>query len=236
MINAQNNLLLEKKGTNLSLTWLAIPFGILLGVILIILILPGILPGMAVSLAGSEPKVFWYLSRATAIGGYSFLWLSMMLGLAMTGHLAGKGTSKAAFFEIHKFTSLLGLGFAGLHVFLLLGDQYLKFGLYNLLIPFASSVYRPFWVGLGQVAFYLWLVLIASFYIRRQISRSIWRWIHFASFATFLLALLHGLTSGTDAGLIAMQLFYWISGGLFILLAIFRILNSLINRDTNQAI
>lgn len=234
MINDPRNILIEKKDDNLPLVWLAIPFGIILGIILVYTILPAILPGLAVSLSGSEPKVFWYLSRAIAIGGYCILWISMMLGLSITSNLAGKGTNRAGVFEIHKFTSLVGLGLASMHALLLLGDQYLKFGLVNILIPFNSAVYRPLWVGLGQVAFYLWLILGASYYVRRQISKIVWRWIHFASFAAFLLALLHGITSGTDSGAIGMQLFYWISGVSLILLLCFRVISSLLKKETEQ--
>jgi methionine sulfoxide reductase heme-binding subunit len=81
------------------------------------------------------------------------------------------------------------------------------------------------------VALYAWVILVISFYIRKQITKKVWRAIHFASFATFLLALTHGITSGTDAGLLSMQGFYWVSGGLFIFLTIFRILNALLRND-----
>ena len=125
----------------------------------------------------------------------------------------------------------MGLLFALFHALILIGDQFLHLGILNVLIPFATSSYKPLWVGLGQVAFYLWAILILSFYVRRQITKKGWRLIHFASFATFLLALSHGITSGTDAGLLSIQGFYWVSGGLFIFLTIYRILNTMLKND-----
>ena len=219
----------EKKNHNIGI--LIPPVGVGFGLLLVFLILPNILPGLATSIIGTSPKAFWYLSRATAISGYLILWVSMMLGLAMTDQLATKGTTRAAIFEIHKFTSIMGLFFALFHALILIGDQFLRLGILNVLIPFATSSYRPFWVGLGQVAIYLWAILVISFYVRRQITKKVWRLIHFASFATFLMVLSHGITSGTDAGLLSMKGFYWVSGGLFVFLTIYRILNALLKND-----
>jgi len=219
----------EKKNPFLNL--LILPLGVGIGLFLIFLLLPNILPGLAVSIIGNAPKAFWYLSRAAAISSYLILWVSMMLGLAMTSQLAAKGTTRAAIFEIHKFTSIMGLFFAIFHGLILTGDQFLHLGILNVLIPFTISSYRPLWVGLGQVAFYVWAILVLSFYVRRQITKKGWRLIHFASFATFLLALFHGITAGTDAGLFSMQSFYWVSGGLCIFLTIYRILNALLKND-----
>ncbi len=219
----------EKRSTIFNI--LILPLSVGLGLLLVSFLLPTILPGLAASLSGAAPKAFWYLSRATAISSYFILWVSMLLGLTMTSQLAAKGTTRAAIFEIHKFTSLMGLFFALFHAFILIGDQFLHLGVLNVLIPFASSTYRTVWVGLGQVAFYLWAIVVLSFYMRSQITKKVWRLIHFASFATFLLALTHGITSGTDAGLFSMQGFYWISGGILIFLIIYRILNTLLKND-----
>jgi predicted ferric reductase len=234
MLNNPMSIKEEKKGGISPFLFLFLPVGVMLGLILVFFLFPSIVSGMAISLLGNTPKAFWFLSRATAISSYFVLWISMMLGLAMTTQLSSKGTNRAAIYEMHKFTSILGLVLAGLHALLLLGDQYLQFGLANILIPFSTTFYRPFWVGLGQVAFYVWLTLITSFYVRRQLSRTGWRWIHYASFATFLLALCHGITSGTDAGQISLQGFYWVSGGLFIFLTIFRILNSFLKTESTN--
>ena len=49
---------------------------------------PAWLSRLAASLAGVEPKAYWYLSRSSAIVGYFMLWASMVLGLAITNKLA----------------------------------------------------------------------------------------------------------------------------------------------------
>jgi predicted ferric reductase len=123
---------------------------------------------------------------------------------------------------------LLGIAFAVFHALILLGDHYINYSLSQVLVPFASANYRPAWVGVGQVGLYVWIVVTFSFYVRKQIGHKTWRWIHFASYGAFLMALLHGVTSGTDSGLLWAQLMYWFAGGSLLFLLAYRVLVSLV--------
>ncbi len=157
------------------------------------------LPGLTTSIIGETPKVFWYLSRGSAMVAFVMLWASMALGLVITNRLARLWPGGPAAFDLHQYLSLLGLGFALFHATILIGDEYIQFDLLRVLTPFASQAYKPAWVGLGQVGFYIWALLVGSFYIRKQIGNKTWRWIHFSSFLTFALVLVHGIASGTDS-------------------------------------
>ena len=61
------------------------------------------------------------------------------------------------------FFLLEGLAFAIFHAVILLGDKYINFTLAQLFIPFSTADYRPFWVGIGQLGFYIWLIVALSF-------------------------------------------------------------------------
>ncbi len=201
-----------------------------LGVAAAVLVLPNWLPGLAGSLAGAEPKAYWYLSRATAFVAMGLLWASMMLGVGITNKLARLWPGAPAAFALHEYLSLLGLGFAAFHALILLGDHFSNFSLVQLLMPFATSGYHPFWVGLGQLAFYAWALLVASFYIRQHIGQRTWRLLHFASFLAYLGAIVHGLASGTDSSLGWVQGFYWLTSGSFLFLFIYRVISSLFEK------
>jgi predicted ferric reductase len=201
-----------------------------LGVLAAVLVLPTWLPGLAGSLAGSEPKAFWYLSRATAFAAMGLLWASMMLGVGITNKMSRLWPGAPAAFALHEYLSLLGLGFSAFHGLILLGDHYSHFSLFQILIPFATSGYFPFWVGLGQLAFYAWAILVLSFYVRKSIGQKTWRVLHYVSFLAYLGALIHGLTSGTDSSLSWVQGFYWLTGGSFLFLFTYRIVNSLVEK------
>lgn len=202
---------------------------------LLAVILPGLLPGLAASLLGPEPTAYWYLSRSTAFVAYGLLWLAMALGLMLTNRLARLWPGGPLAFDLHEHASILGLAFGLFHALILLGDRYASYSLAQILVPFASGGSLAGWVGLGQVGLYLMGVVGLSFYVRPLLGRAAWRLIHFLSFATFALALLHGAMSGTDTGTPWAQALYWLSGGSLLFLTVYRVLASAVRPAPAEA-
>jgi predicted ferric reductase len=203
---------------------------IAIGLILALLVLPIWTPNMTFSLGSDAPKAYWYLSRATAFVSITLLWISMALGLGITNKMARLWPGAPAAFAIHEYVSLLGLAFAGFHALIILGDHFIHFTLAQILIPFATTDYHPFWVGLGQIGFYVWALLAATFYVRPLIGQKSWRFLHYGSFGMYLLAIFHGLFSGTDTSTSWAQNYYWYSIGSLLFLLMYRILSTLINK------
>lgn len=187
-------------------------------------LLPALLPGVAASLLGPDPKAYWYLSRSSGFVAFGLLWLSMAFGLVMTNKMARVWPGGPTAFDLHQHVSLLALGFALFHGLILMGDSFIHYTPVQLLIPFAGTSYRPLWVGLGQVGFHVMALVSLTFYIRRSIGQRTWRLIHTLSFATFTVALLHGLASGTDSSAWWASSLYWGAGGSVLFLTIYRIL------------
>jgi predicted ferric reductase len=222
---------LEFNQSSLTLqSFLLLLVAMVIGLQVAVMLLPVWMPNMAVSLAGDAPKAYWYLSRGTAFVALSLLWISMALGLGITNKMARSWPGAPAAFAIHEYVSLLGLAFAAFHALVLMGDHYINFTLLQVIIPFASTGYRPFWVGLGQVGFYTWVIVALSFYVRQHIGHKSWRFIHYASFLMYLIALLHGLISGTDTSLPWAQWYYWISAGSLIFLLAYRLVAPAVDR------
>jgi predicted ferric reductase len=200
------------------------------GLLVAVLLLPAWLPNMAFSLGGNAPKAYWYLSRATAFVSLSLLWLSMALGLTITNKMARLWPGAPAAFAIHEYVSLLGLAFAVFHAIVILGDHYINFTLLQLLVPFSTKDYRPFWIGMGQIAFYTWAIIAATFYIRPLIGQKSWRFLHYGSFGMYLLGIFHGIFSGTDTSTGWAQNYYWYSAGILVFLLMYRILVVVIDK------
>jgi len=211
-------------------TFIVLLLAIIVGLIMAVLVLPNWLPNLAFSLGGEAPKAYWYLSRATAFASLSLLWLSMALGLGLTNKISRWWPGVSAAFAIHEYVSLLGLAFAAFHALVILGDHYINFTLVQLLVPFTTVDYRPFWVGVGQAGFYVWLIVALTFYVRSLIGQKTWRVIHYASFAMYLMGLFHGLFSGTDTSMPWAQWYYWISGGSLLFLLIGRVVGAISDR------
>lgn len=74
-------------------------------------------------------------------------------------------------------------------------------------MPFLSP-YRPVWVGLGVLGFYLSLLVSVTFYLRARIGMKAFRAIHLFSLVAYLGATLHGFLAGTDSALPSVLALY----------------------------
>ncbi len=201
-------------------------FAVGLGAVAALIVLPDWAPALTQTLIGTDPKAYWYLSRGSAFVALGLLWISMLLGLLITDKMARSWPGAPAAFAIHEYVSLLGLVFACFHALILLGDHYINYRLAQILLPFGSINYHPVWVGVGQIGFYVWALISATFYVRQKIGPKAWRFIHYASFFNFAVAMMHGLAAGTDSSAVWAQAIYWVMGASTLFLTAYRIVAS----------
>jgi DMSO/TMAO reductase YedYZ heme-binding membrane subunit len=76
-------------------------------------------------------------------------------------------------------------------------DPFTHLGLVAALVPF-GSYYRTFWLGLGTIAFELLIAIVVTSLLRRFIGARVWRGIHWLAYASWPVAVLHGIGTGTD--------------------------------------
>ena len=139
----------------------------------------------------------WYAARAGGMLAYLLLSASVCVGLLLSGKAKLRQWPRFALEDVHRFLGILAGVFVGIHAFALLLDSFVPFSLSQLLVPGTSS-YRPLAVGFGVVAAELLAALAISNHYRRQIPHHVWRRLHMLNFAVWALALVHGLTAGTD--------------------------------------
>ncbi len=152
-------------------------------------------------------QAWWYVTRAAGLTSYILLWLSMIWGMAISTKIFSPAVEGTYTYDFHEFLSLLGLGFVLLHVVVLAVDKFLPFSIWQMLIPFVDT-YRPLWVGLGIIGFYIFLLVTVTFYMRQSIGPQAFRSIHILSLVGYLGATLHGLFAGTDSALPITRLIY----------------------------
>jgi len=206
-------------------------FAASLGALGAVIVLPNWAPTLTQTLMGTDPKAYWYLSRGSAFVALGLLWISMLLGLLITDKIAKSWPGAPAAFAIHEYVSLLGLVFGAFHALILLGDHYINYQIAQILVPFGSINYHPVWVGVGQIGFYAWAIISATFYVRQLIGPKAWRLIHFASFFNFAVAMIHGLGAGTDHATIWAQAIYWTMGASTFFLTVYRVAASLVGPE-----
>jgi hypothetical protein len=93
---------------------------------------------------------------------------------------------------------LLAIVFVAVHVVTTVVDGFAPIGWKDAFIPFLSP-YRPVWLGLGAVAFDLLLALVITSLLRARIGFRVWRATHWAAYASWPVALMHSLGTGSDA-------------------------------------
>ena len=139
----------------------------------------------------------WYATRATGLVTILLLTATVLLGILTTGRFAGGNWPRFLTVGLHRNISLLVVVFLVLHVGTTVVDQFVSIPLTAAFIPFASS-YKAVWLSLGAVALDLLIALVATSLIRNRLGLRTWRWVHWAAYVCWPVALAHGLGAGTD--------------------------------------
>jgi len=143
--------------------------------------------------------LFWIASRALGVVALILVSVSVGLGLVIATRSAKGPGVLARVKQLHEATALVALLAIAGHGLALLGDSYLRPGLSGIAIPVLMP-HRPVWTGLGIIAGWLAAILGLTFYVRRWIGPRLWRQLHRWTLAVYVLAVVHTLGAGTDAG------------------------------------
>jgi predicted ferric reductase len=168
----------------------------------------------------------WYVARAAGLVGWGLLAAATLWGLALSSKVFGKRPRPNWLLDMHRWLGGMAVIFTGVHVVALLADQYVHFGLASVLVPFASK-WHPVAVAWGIVAFYLLLAVELTSLARARLSKKVWRRVHFASFALFIVSTIHGLTAGTDTKTAMARVVAGVVASVFVGLTAARIIESM---------
>jgi hypothetical protein len=98
---------------------------------------------------------------------------------------------------LHKNAALLAVVVLVVHIATAVADSYAPLHIVDVVMPFVSR-YRPFWLGLGALALDLLVALVATSLLRGRLGYGPWRIVHWAAYACWPVAVLHGLGTGSD--------------------------------------
>jgi len=150
--------------------------------------------------AAAGPSPLWYLTRSTGVAALLLLTASVALGIVGAVRFGSSRWPRFLTAGLHKNLSLLVLALLAVHILTAVLDSFAPIALKDALVPFLSA-YRPLWLGFGTFAFDLLLALAATSLLRRRLGYQAWRAVHWLAYASWPLALVHGLGSGSDAKL-----------------------------------
>lgn len=144
-------------------------------------------------------RALWDLSRATGLVATCFFAGSILLGIVARSGRSVAGLGRFGVSQLHRTLALTGVGLIAVHVTTLLFDPYAQLKLLDVVLPFTGT-YRPFYLGLGTLAVDLLAVVVVVALLRHRVGPTAFRVTHWAVYALFPIAVIHGLGTGTDAG------------------------------------
>lgn len=141
--------------------------------------------------------VLWYTTRGA--GAVSLLLLSAVVVLGVLSTLRFESSSWPRFLTagLHRNLALMALVFLAVHIVTAVVDPFTHLGWVAAVVPF-SSYYRTFWLGLGVIAVELLVAISVTSLVRGFIGHAAWRAIHWLSYASWPIAVVHGFGTGTD--------------------------------------
>lgn len=142
-------------------------------------------------------SITWEIARTGGFVAYVLLTASVAFGLALSLGWKGRRWTRFVTNEVHRFITLLALVFTAIHSLAVAVDPFIKMSPPDVLIPFVGT-YRPLWVSAGIVATYLLIAIYLSERVRSRIGYTWWRRFHGLAFVAFVLALVHGVATGSD--------------------------------------
>jgi predicted ferric reductase len=149
------------------------------------------------SLAAAGPSAYWYLTRSTGAVALLLLTAAVVLGVLDVQRFASERWPRFVIDALHRNVSLLAMCFLAVHVLTSVLDSFAPISLSDAFIPFAGA-YRPFWLGLGAVALDLLLAVTITSLVRRRLGFASWRTVHWLTYVSWPIALVHGFGTGSD--------------------------------------
>jgi Ferric reductase like transmembrane component len=144
-----------------------------------------------------SPSAYWYLARGTGAVALVLLSASVVIGIVGSVRFAAPRWPRFAIDAVHRDISLLVLAVLAIHIVTSVFDGFAPIALLDGVIPFVTP-YRPLWMGLGTLAFDLLLAIAITSLVRRRLGYRAWRAIHWLAYASWPVAVLHGLGTGSD--------------------------------------
>jgi len=149
------------------------------------------------ALATIGPSAYWYLARGTGAVALVLLTASVVIGILGPLRVSAVRWPRFAVDTVHRDVSLLVIVLLIVHIATSVLDSFAPISLSAAVIPFISS-YRPLWLGLGALSFDILLALVVTSLVRRRLGYQRWRAVHWLAYASWPVAVLHGLGTGSD--------------------------------------
>ncbi|HYM66611.1 MAG TPA: hypothetical protein VEW68_04920, partial [Patescibacteria group bacterium] len=147
--------------------------------------------------ASSGPSWLWYATRGLGTVTLVLLTSTVVLGIGTAGRWREEVTPGFVVANLHRNLSLLAVVVLAAHIVTTVLDPFAGITVRDVLVPVGAR-YRPIWLGLGVVAFEILIAVAATSLLRNRMGPRSWRLVHWTAYASWPLAVVHGLGTGSD--------------------------------------
>jgi sulfoxide reductase heme-binding subunit YedZ len=153
---------------------------------------------MLAAAAASSPSWLWYATRGLGAATLIVLTFTVVLGIVTATRWIGQSTPGFVAADLHRNLSLLALLLLAAHIVTTVLDPFAHISVRDVIVPFGAA-YRPIWLGLGVAAMEVMVAVAATSLLRGRVGPRAWRLIHWGAYASWPLAVIHGLGTGSDS-------------------------------------
>jgi predicted ferric reductase len=147
----------------------------------------------------SDPRLLWWVDRASGLVALGLLTLVVALGVLSVGRPPRLATARAVAQGVHRELPLVAVLLLAVHITTAVADPHVGLGAADVVVPFRAD-WEPLAVGLGALAVDLLVVVVVTSLVRRRLPLAVWRAVHVLAYLLWPAAVLHALALGTDAG------------------------------------
>ncbi len=140
---------------------------------------------------------FWILARVSGLAAFASLSISLLTGLGLRTAILDWLGSNRSLRSLHEFTAVLWIPLGLLHLGALLLDRTARVHPLDLVVPFRAP-YGTVALGLGTLAFEIFVLVGVTGWLRRRMELRTWQWIHRLSYLGFGLLFVHAVLGGSD--------------------------------------
>ncbi|MEN9740642.1 MAG: hypothetical protein RLZ72_908 [Actinomycetota bacterium] len=153
----------------------------------------------------TDPHVWWYLSRISAMIAWALMSVSVMWGVLLSSRVFRGLDNPGWLKDVHKYLSTLTLLMASIHTSALMLDPYVHFTALDLVVPghatydgATPTIERA--LAVGVIAFWVMSVIYLTSLIMDKLPRWLWKSIHYLAYGVFFAVGIHAAFAGTDVG------------------------------------
>lgn len=146
----------------------------------------------------TKPSPLWFATRGAGVMTLVCLTAVVILGISTSLRVTSGRSPRFVIASLHRNFALFTILLLAVHIATSVLDPFAGIRPVDAVVPFGGA-YRTFWLGLGILAAEVLLAVTVTSLLRARIGPRVWRIVHWAAYASWPLAVVHGLGTGSDA-------------------------------------